>query len=129
ICVGSPGTAQALAALEIELRRTGHEKPMTEEYALRFPEHDELIRAIFASASGVAEAPGLGLDPDRTGTAEQTRAVTSDYPMGTAEEATRPQAETATGAGFPWLSRYELLAEAGRGAMGVVYRARHRILG
>jgi hypothetical protein len=35
-----------LLALEIELRRTGNEKPTTEEYTLRFPGHDEVIRAI-----------------------------------------------------------------------------------
>jgi serine/threonine protein kinase len=93
-----------LLALEIELRCNGSERPTLKEYARRFPEHDELIRAAFQH---VFRVEGVEGSPDEG----------------------QPAGGPECPSGFPSLPRYEVLGEAGRGAMGVVYCACHKVLG
>jgi serine/threonine protein kinase len=121
-----------LLKIEIELRREGDEKPTAGEYAARFPEHAELIPGIFQDTPSLGEAAeavagsgnASGTDqPSQTGKLSSESDATSSV-----AEMSRVPEEATGDAGFPDLPKYEVLAEAGRGGMGIVYRARHRIL-
>jgi eukaryotic-like serine/threonine-protein kinase len=82
---------RALLVIELEHRRANGDSPKSEDFFLRFPGHEQTIRAIFESATmaaGTVRRPAELLD----------------------------------------LPGYEVLDVIGRGAMGVVYRARHREL-
>jgi tetratricopeptide (TPR) repeat protein len=87
---------------EILLRGRCGERPALEEYARRFPQYAEQLRAHFE----VHEAILPEASPMPTG-------VYADAPVG------RPEAET------PSVEGYEVLGELGRGGNGVVYEARH----
>src|SRR5262245_14782318 len=104
----SPDVLESLVGqIADEFTRRHHrgEAPRLEEYTERYPELAGLLREILPAIEALSRAP-----------AETPRA--SDTPGRGAP--VPPPADVAD---------YEILAEIGRGGMGVVYKARHRTLG
>src|SRR5437773_11478847 len=104
----SPDALESLVGrIADEFTRRHHrgEGPRVEEYADRYPELAGLLREILPAIQALGSARG--------GAAETPRA--HETPGGGAADP--PQVQ---------LDEYEVLAEVGRGGMGVVDKARHR---
>ncbi len=96
---------------EVLLREELGEQPRIEEYQGRFPDLTERLKALF-EVHHVLES--------------------GDSLEGLASESSRPtflREDTPPADGSPWVPGYELLAEVGRGGMGVVWKARQVRLG
>jgi tetratricopeptide (TPR) repeat protein len=107
-----------LLRVELEVRRNAGESPAPEEYRRRFPEYGRLIDEILGAAGSPVPRDTLLL------TGPHRPARPSDSPEGSPE----PPGERPRRAGWPEIAGYDIQAELGHGAMGVVYQARQRQL-